>query len=225
MKVKVFILLLGVATFGLGVLCVGVLQLFVSLIEAPVATTPNYEELQRAAHFEALPASPEKAELSCYDPNILAIWQELKRDAKFRRALEVAPGRADCSNLLRVELVELDGDKFDEFIVWGKDMQRFCGATGNCDVWVFDLAKDRVSKLLSSGGIDVEVEKSRSLGFRNLVVRFNGSSYPDSLFDYKFDGHEYRLAKCDRQDKETLEKWEEECEDWEDSLAGLPQSP
>ncbi len=158
--------------------------------------------------------------LSCYDFNILPIWHELKRDAKFRHALETFPGNADCSELLRVEQVELDGDRFDEFIVWGKDV-RFCGATGNCDVWVFDLANNRVSKLLSSNGIDVEVEKSKSQGFRNIVVRFNGSSYPDSLFDYKFDGHEYRLKKCYQQEKQTLNKWDETCEGWEDSLTGL----
>ena len=164
---------------------------------------------------------PASVELSCYDFTILPIWHELKRDASFRHALEMFPGKVDCSDLVRVERVEIDGDKFDEFIVWGKDSQSFCGATGNCSVWVFDVAKDRVSKLLSSAGIDVEVEKSKSNGFRNVVVRFNGGNYPDSLFDYKFDGHEYRLEKCYHQDKQTLNKWDESCGDWEDSLAGI----
>ena len=45
----------------------------------------------------------------------------------------------------------------------------------------------------------------------------NGSSYPDSLLEYRFDGSEYRLSRCFRQDKQTLERWDESCEDYADA--------
>ena len=43
------------------------------------------------------------------------------------------------------------------------------------------------------------------------MVRFNGSSYPDSLELFKFDGKRYERKQCFQEDKPTGKRSREEC--------------
>ena len=202
----------GLATLAFGIGFVGIFRSFLTLFSVSSgAFTPTHQPIPPLRPVQTFTASNDVSELSCYDLNILPVWQELKKDDDFRDLIAMAPGRYDCSELLEIKREDLNGDRHDEFFVTGKDLQ-FCGATGNCHLWVFGIRNGRVVQLLHSGGITIERQKSKRNGLQNLVVRFNGSSYPDSLFEYRFDGSRFRLARCYRQDKQSLEKWEEDCE-------------
>jgi hypothetical protein len=65
-----------------------------------------------------------------------------------------------------------------------------CGATGNCEIWVFDQKTGDL--LLSANGFDVLVQTSVHHGLFDIVTRHNmgaGSGVRDL---YQFDGHEYQ---------------------------------
>ena len=204
----------GVVTLGLGLGFVVVLQFFSSLIWGASTGIDSEAPVPILRPLESVTAPNGVLELSCYDPHILPIWRELKQDSEFRARLAIIPGQYNCSELVEIEREDLNGDREAEFIVWGKDIKFFCGATANCNLWIFGIRNGRMKQLLDSGGIGLEFGRKRHNGFRNVTVRFNGSSYPDSLLEYQFDGIRFRLARCYDQDKQSLEKWEESCEGW-----------
>jgi len=178
MKVKVFSLLLGVATFAIGIIFVAALQIFVSLFDVPLATARSGQDERPGSFLRSnspFPELPSNRALSCYDPAILPIWSELKRDEQFMSMIDHVNGVLDCSDMLEIKRVDLNRDKVEEFIVTGKAIY-FCGARGNCAFWVFEIKKSRVKRLLDSGGIRLEIEKSVHNGSRDLLVRFNGGN-------------------------------------------------
>ena len=205
--------LFGAVTLAIGV---GFVSAIAALtISKPADPVTGFElEYTSSADLSHRVANEDgQLELSCYDLNIQPIWKEIRTDAEFQKLISLIPGKTDCSQLVEVKRLDLNRDHSDEYLIWGKD--RFCGATANCAFWIFESGRGGTTKLLDSGGTRFEVQRARSNGFSNIVLRENGSSYPDSLLEYRFDGHEYRLMRCQRQDKQTLEKWEEECEGWE----------
>ena len=208
----------GIGTLAIGLGFVAVLQFFLTLLsEGPSASSEIDADapVPLLRPLDSVTAPKGVLELSCYDPRILPIWHELKRDRYFQDGLAMFPGQHDCSELLKVKREDLNGDRQDEFFVSGKNTP-LCGATGNCDLWVFGIRDGRMTQLLHSGGIAIARDKSKRHGFRNLIIRFNGSSYPDSLLEYRFNGSKFRLARCYQQDKQSLEKWEESCEGWKE---------
>lgn len=91
-----------------------------------------------------------------------------------------------------------------------------CGPTGNCYSWVFEIRSGHAKKVLESGGVDLDASRYDD-GIRKIVVRQNGSSYPDSLYEYRYSSSRYQLVGCFQQDKQTLKRWRESCEGVEDA--------
>lgn len=204
--------LVGVVTMTVGVLFVFALQFAPSFSSDPVVAqvaTVNVAENKELFDLNA-------TELSCFDPSILLVWRVLKQDHYFWRSTVAFPGRYDCSDIVEIKRIDLDGDGESEFLVSGKDTRLFCGGLANCDLWIFGKREGRMTRLLHSAGIAVEWSSTRSKRVRNVEVRFNGSSYPDTLRKYRFDGRQYRLARCYGQDKQTLERWAETSEGWDE---------
>jgi hypothetical protein len=207
MKIKIFSLLLFFVTFATALTFVATIQMFSTRSENSKTPTLQFSPTRGVSIPES---SPAKLELSCFDPTILPIWSELKRDNVFRNEMEGRSGEHNCSDLLRMELVDLDGDSEDEFLVWGKSLV-LCGATANCHMWVFGERHGHMTKLLHSAGIAFEMKKTKQSGLADIMLRMNGGNYPDDLKHYQFDGREYQLARCYFQDKETNQKWEGTC--------------
>jgi hypothetical protein len=152
--------------------------------------------------------------LSCYDPTILPIWTELRRDSMFRKGLGQVIDE-DCSEILLLSREDFNGDGIDEIFVIGKH-PLLCGPTANCYMWLFNEQDGHWIILLRSAGIRLERANGASKGYQNVNVRHNGSSYPDSLRAYRFERGRYRLTRCYEQDKRTLEKSEATCDGLED---------
>ena len=70
---------------------------------------------------------------------------------------------------------------------------KFCGATANCQVWVFD-GKTGV-ELVSDNGWDYGLRKTMHHGVYDFYMRHNMSCCTGTLHEYRFDGKVYKLAR------------------------------
>jgi hypothetical protein len=146
--------LLAVLTLAIGVGFVRAAEAVVSFIDRAVMSreqppeenigvisTENYKSLstQQPTHGRVL---------ACYDPNILPIWHELKRDEVFKATLTDAHGVMNCSDMIEISKVHLNGDTEPELVVRGKG--NLCAASGNCGYWVFEKRGSQLRKLVSS---------------------------------------------------------------------------
>src|SRR5215213_9157629 len=135
----------GIVTMAIGVGCVLGIEMVTSLFAASatavrqeqqreenigVASTENFKSFLPERKTEGLV-------LSCYDPTILPVWKELKKDEGFNDRLDGATGVMNCSDMLDVRKVDLNDDGTEEFLARGK-ASPLCGATGNCGLWIFD---------------------------------------------------------------------------------------
>lgn len=165
--------------------------------------------------------------LVCTDEALRPIWIDLLSEPKFTGVLFSSKLQPvyDCSDLLEVSTTDLNGDGNIEKIVRVQSLS-VCSATDNCPMAVYGYFKDRVMQttvgaydfrnrrlLFTLGAMSIEQEKGRTKGYVDLMVRFNGSSYPDDLTMYKFNGKVYERYSCFRQDKMTEKITKDECVD------------
>ena len=94
---------------------------------------------------------------------------------------------------LRVRRVDLGGGA--GLVVRGTRL--LCGATGNCEMWVFRKAKDRWVSLFEDPPIAEGFEFASAVtnGVRNLTVTANFSADTIKRTSYKFDGSMYRVQQ------------------------------
>jgi hypothetical protein len=198
--VRVFLhVLVAAVTMAIGIAFFAMTQLFVSLRPTPQAeaTEPPRSVLRPVESDRPLTV----LELSCYDPHILRIWHELRHDEEFNDRLRFSTGMLNCSEMLLVKGVDLNGDGNDEILVRGKGPQ-LCGATGNCGYWVFALTKARVRMLLSASDhtetyeLGEEVQPSRSRGYADLILDRHHGAAETSFRTYRFDGIGYGESRC-----------------------------
>ena len=139
--------------------------------------------------------------LSCYDPRILPIWPELKRDTEFKDRLDQRTGVMNCSELIEIEKVDLNIDGSAEFLVRGKG-QHLCSAVGNCGFWIFEETKARPRILLSASDYsDIaqpgdQVLRSRTRGYSDILLKGHFSAAETGYYTYKFDGQKYAESRC-----------------------------
>lgn len=75
-------------------------------------------------------------------------------------------------------------------------MNRLCGAN-NCDKWIFRRTTAGYERILNAGGVQtIEVLKTRTNGYRDIMTAQHGSAWDSGLSLYRFDGREYRLVRC-----------------------------
>jgi hypothetical protein len=66
----------------------------------------------------------------------------------------------------------------------------WCGATGNCEVWIFD---SKTSNLLAKGdGWDYVFHRATHRGLFDFSVRLNMSAFSGTITEYQFDGNVYQ---------------------------------
>lgn len=87
-----------------------------------------------------------------------------------------------------VKFVRLDGRGRNGIEV--KSVPPWCGATGNCEVWIFD---SKTGDLLVHGdGWDYGFRRTTHHGVLDFYVRSNMSAGTGTLDEYQFDGKVYQ---------------------------------
>ncbi len=136
----------------------------------------------------------------CNDKNLLPLWNELKKDKEFIERIENFNQDEDCAEMLEVQQIDLNGDRRNEFIVWGRS-SGLCGGTGNCAVWIYEKKNDKYKLLLQSVAYNdtakwFEVKKAKSNGYRNILLKSHFTAAETTYIFYKFNGTKYVEDKC-----------------------------
>lgn len=76
--------------------------------------------------------------------------------------------------------------------VWGRS-SCYCGATGNCQFWVFVADHGKYRLILDTGLVrDFGFLKAKTNGYRDLVVWSHDSAFRSPARLFQFDGNQYR---------------------------------
>jgi hypothetical protein len=96
----------------------------------------------------------------------------------------------------RVEMVDLNGDDVAEVIAQGTAKEG-CSPTGNCPFWVFQKSGREYRLLVSLPAIQTfQIQRSRSDGFRDIVVEMHGSATQRTLRLLRYSRSKYHEAGC-----------------------------
>jgi hypothetical protein len=93
-----------------------------------------------------------------------------------------------------VKFIDLNGDEVPEVIA--QPIGDICGAA-NCPLYVFQKTGTNYRMILQKGAAQsVFVQKTRTNGYLDLVVRMHGSATESGLFVYQFREGRYRRTHC-----------------------------
>ena len=148
----------------------------------------------------------------CNDDKLRPFWFDLLKEKRLVSILfqsRLQP-EYDCSRILRVSDVDLNGDGHPEQYV-RFDTLSACSATANCPVAVYRIDEYERSQMRTSAGImdfslrrilfnigalSIEFQDTTTNGFKDAVVRVNANPDGHYLERYKFDGDEYKRDTC-----------------------------
>ncbi len=187
---------------------------------------PNVNPQPTATLF----ANTDELELSeirliCADNSLRPIWIDLLKEPKLTGVLFQSRLQPiyDCTQLLKTRQVDLNNDGAMETVV-RVESGLVCSPTGNCPMAIYGFFDDRIFNtsagpydfrirrlFFTLGAISLERDEGRLNGFHDLIVRLNGSSYPDSLELFQFDGSSYERKQCFKEDKLTGKRSTKEC--------------
>lgn len=71
-----------------------------------------------------------------------------------------------------------------------------CGATGNCEFWIFQKSRDGYRLLLAGEAQTFTIQKSRTNGFSDIVLGMHGSATETGLTVYRYEGGVYQEVGC-----------------------------
>jgi len=204
-------------TLGIGLGFVALLQMFAYHSSDSPAAAHKVEptEILIARPGENPPlTSPSKLELSCYDPQILPVWHELKKDKKFKAWTKDVVGIYDCAAMLEVKQIDLNNDGQLEVLARGKDFPLCGNGRAGCGFWIFSNRNDRHRVLLSAADhaytadlADV-LKKSRTRGFSDVLLKtFLGPGDEMKFSTHVYNGRDYVESRCvceiEKQDPRT----------------------
>jgi len=93
---------------------------------------------------------------------------------------------------LRVKRVDLGS--YPGLVVQGSNL--LCGATGNCQLWIFRKAGGKWLSMFGSDQAPIaegfQLGPARSQGVKDLAIAANSSAEASQRVTYKFDGKQYR---------------------------------
>ena len=105
-----------------------------------------------------------------------------------------------------VKLLDLNGDGIPEVIVQGPGGgSRNCSPTGNCQFWVFQRTNEGYTLVLDGMAQTFHIEKSRTNGWRDIVVSMHDSATRSSLTVFAFARTRYVDMACYVREWEVLE--------------------
>lgn len=161
----------------------------------------------------------------CDDDVLRPFWIDLLKEPRFTYQLLASKLQRsyDCAGMLNLQETDLNADGQKEVVVRVGSLL-MCSATANCPVAFYERIDDKrerspttagvpdlglVKLLYSEGAISFAVERPKHNGYYNIVLRRSAGDYDDYLFEYVFDGRQYRVAKCFGEDKRTLRRYQE----------------
>lgn len=93
----------------------------------------------------------------------------------------------------RVKLIDLNNDGIPEVIA---QSMVGCGATGNCMFWIFQRFPRGYRLLLKGGAQTFTIQRTRTDGFRDIVLAMHGSATDAGLTEYRYIDGTYRDIAC-----------------------------
>ena len=161
-----------------------------SLRTGPIEKYPKIEQRKK-------PTRP-----ICKDRRILPVWRPILRKATIQEWKDsiASHGVADCSKLFEVVYFNLNQRGPNEILVRANGGFPFCGATGNCSVWVFQKRGGRYVEILEAHDLfDVipmgnQVLRSRSNGYHDLLMHYHHSASETGKTTYRWNGKRYAIA-------------------------------
>jgi len=94
----------------------------------------------------------------------------------------------------RVGSIGLADDGSQQVIVRGPTL--FCGASGNCSLWLFARRRGKLQPILAAGGGVLIVRKTSSQGFHDLVTGWHMSAFDEVYTVYRWNGTKYEQVDC-----------------------------
>lgn len=116
-----------------------------------------------------------------------------ERDQIYRIINPDAQEQREAIMSFRVGSIPLAPDGSQQILVRGtKD---FCGATGNCSIWIF-VRNAKLQLALATIGQFLSVENSFTKGLRNIAVGLHESATSHLFTEYRWDGLAYIQTDC-----------------------------
>jgi hypothetical protein len=95
----------------------------------------------------------------------------------------------------RVGPIGLAEDGGQQVLVQGP-YEAFCGASGNCPMWIFVRSNGRMRLALEMFGNAVILRDTSSRGFRDLATASHWSAYEEYFSVYRWSGTKYDSVDC-----------------------------
>lgn len=129
---------------------------------------------------------------------LLAEIQPFVADNNYSSRQEVV----DAVRRTRVKLVDLNGDGTPEILLQAYDIH-LCGATGNCEFWVYSRGPHSFRKLLDSRGPDgvggiqlIQILPGKDGGYHDVLTAAHDSADELGLTVWRFHNGSYVDAGC-----------------------------
>jgi hypothetical protein len=94
----------------------------------------------------------------------------------------------------RVGSIVLAEDGSQQVLVQGP--ASFCGASGNCSIWIFTRHRGKLQLVLEGGGSVLIVRKTSRHGFHDVVTGWHMSAEEEALSVYRWNGTKYKQVDC-----------------------------
>jgi hypothetical protein len=82
----------------------------------------------------------------------------------------------------------------DEIVVRGT--KEFCGATGNCSIWIFVRKGGQLRLALATEGQVLIVQNSVSRGLHDMTIGLHDSAFVERYTAYRWNGSNYEQIDC-----------------------------
>jgi hypothetical protein len=200
---------LAVVTFLTGVGVVRAAELIESLLSSPthvqmpenigVSSSENFHTLMPSGVGETTVGQGRV--LSCYDPTILPVWNELKKDKNFSEWVDGSEGVMNCSDMVAIKKTDLNRDGLEDTLVRGKG-PHLCSATGNCGFWILSKHNDRWRTILSGSDyseyetLEDQVQRTSTRRYSDILLKSHYTAAETGFRTYKFDGARYVESRC-----------------------------
>jgi hypothetical protein len=119
-----------------------------------------------------------------------------ERDQIYRAIESSGADSADRDAIMdfRVGAISLAKNGSEQILVRGT--KYFCGATGNCSMWIFARQAGKLRLVLGTEGQGLIVQATFRRGFRDIAIVLHESATSHLFTDYRWDGVAYKPVDC-----------------------------
>ncbi len=202
MRPYTFHIIIALLTFGVGSL---IAFQFYFQNKTNQSFNENKEVLinsQNKTDGKSIKESEQNSYPVCNDKAVLSLWNGLKTDRKYEKWKKTFEDESNClEKMFKLKPFDLNDDGRNEFIIRGDDIG-FCGATANCDFWIYRKVGEKYHRILSGysylDGRDIfsQIKKSRTNKFKDILLEVRVLRNAHAYRLYKFNGKNYKEERC-----------------------------